>query len=102
VIGWKVGYLTGSAKLMHAVSKAHQFLVFTTAPNLQRSVVFELKQDDSYSDRLNDSMRGKRDRLSGALSKIPDVEPELFNRLRFAKQDQVLDDAASRLAAHFS
>ena len=55
-----------------------------------------------YDCYLNDSMRGKRDRLSGALSKIPDVEPELFNRLRFAKQDQVLDDAASRLAAHFS
>ncbi len=27
--------------------------------------------------------------------------PDLFIRFGFAKQDQVLDDAAARLAAHF-
>jgi len=99
--GWKIGYLTEPAELMHAVSKAHQFLVFITPPNLQRTVAFGLTQDDSYSQRLNDSMRGKRDRLSEALDKIPDFELELFIRFHFAKQDQVLDDAAARLAAHF-
>lgn len=73
--GWKVGYLTGTAELLRAVSKAHQFLVFTTAPNLQRAVAFGLGQDDGYFDGLNESMRGKRDRLAEALARIPGFEP---------------------------
>lgn len=149
--GWKVGYLTGPEVLMRAVAKAHQFLVFTTAPNLQRAVAFGLNQDDSYFNRLNETMSAKRDRLSDALVKIPGFEPapcqgtyflfvdiadtgfdgsdiefckhitsnagvtavpvsafyqeggpETFIRFCFAKHDKVLDDAAARLAAHFS
>ena len=73
--GWKVGYLTGPEDLMRAVAKAHQFLVFTTAPNLQRAVAFGLGQDDAYFNGLNDSMRAKRDRLSEALDKIPGFAP---------------------------
>ena len=73
--GWKVGYLTGPEELMRAVSKAHQFLVFTTAPNLQRAVAFGLVQDDAYFNGLNASMRAKRDRLSDSLAKIPGFDP---------------------------
>jgi aspartate/methionine/tyrosine aminotransferase len=73
--GWKVGYLTGPEELMRAVSKAHQFLVFTTAPNLQRAVAFGLDQDDAYFNGLNTSMRAKRDRLSDSLAKIPGFDP---------------------------
>jgi aspartate/methionine/tyrosine aminotransferase len=68
--GWKVGYLTGPEHLLQPIAKAHQFLVFTTAPNLQRAVAFGLGQDDSYFDGLRDSMQAKRDRLSTALAAI--------------------------------
>jgi len=68
--GWKVGYLTGPEHLLQPISKAHQFLVFTTAPNLQRAVAFGLGQDDSYFDGLCGSMQAKRDRLSDALAGI--------------------------------
>ncbi len=68
--GWKVGYLTAPEHLLQPISKAHQFLVFTTAPNLQRAVAFGLGQDDSYFEGLRDSMQAKRDRLSGALAGI--------------------------------
>ena len=68
--GWKVGYLTGPEHLLQPISKAHQFLVFTTAPNLQRAVAFGLGQDDSYFDGLRGSMQAKRDRLAGALAGI--------------------------------
>ena len=44
--GWKVGYPTGPAPLTRLVFKAHQFLVFTTPPNLQPAVAFGLEQDD--------------------------------------------------------
>jgi len=68
--GWKVGYLTGPGHLMAPVSKAHQFLVFTTAPNLQRAVAFGLRQDNSYFDGLRDGMAEKRDRLAAGLGEI--------------------------------
>ena len=73
--GWKVGYLTGSEYLLKAVSKAHQFLVFTTAPNLQRAVADGLNQDELYFSRLNIDMKAKRDRLSAGLSKVPGFKP---------------------------
>ena len=73
--GWKVGYLTGSEYLLKAVSKAHQFLVFTTAPNLHRAVADGLNQDDLYFSRLNIDMKAKRDRLSAGLSKVPGFKP---------------------------
>jgi aspartate/methionine/tyrosine aminotransferase len=68
--GWKVGYITAPAHLLGPISKAHQFLVFTTAPNLQRAVAFGLGQEDSYFDGLRDDMARRRDRLAGALTGI--------------------------------
>lgn len=72
--GWKVGYLTAPADLLQPISKAHQFLVFTTAPNLQRAVAFGLEQDDSYFNGLRDSMQAKRDRLAEGLGRINGFE----------------------------
>lgn len=69
--GWKVGYLTAPAHLLQPISKAHQFLVFTTAPNLQRAVAFGLGQEDGYFTGLRDSMKRKRDRLADGLRSIP-------------------------------
>jgi aspartate/methionine/tyrosine aminotransferase len=68
--GWKVGYLTAPDHLLAPISKAHQFLVFTTAPNLQRAVAFGLSQDDSYFNALRDDMKARRDRLSAGLTTL--------------------------------
>lgn len=67
--GWKVGYLTAPPHLLAPIAKAHQFLVFTTAPNLQRAVAFGLAQGDDYFDELASTMQAKRDRLSRGLSR---------------------------------
>jgi N-succinyldiaminopimelate aminotransferase len=75
--GWKVGYLTGSQDLISAVAKAHQFLVFTTAPNLQRAVAFGLNQSNEYFDQLNVTMKSKRDKLNDALARIPGFKPAI-------------------------
>lgn len=74
VTGWKVGYVTAPADLLQPISKAHQFLVFTTAPNLQRAVAYGLGQDDSYFNGLRDTMQAKRDRLADGLSRINGFE----------------------------
>jgi aspartate/methionine/tyrosine aminotransferase len=68
--GWKVGYSVGAAKLINAVSKAHQFLTFATPPNLQKAVAFGLKKDMDYFKGLRGEMESKRDRLSKGLASI--------------------------------
>lgn len=68
--GWKVGYVTASRDLIAPLSKAHQFLVFTTAPNLQHAVAFGLTQEDSYFNKLADDLQAKRDRLAAGLARI--------------------------------
>jgi len=62
--GWKVGYITCAPDLLQPIAKAHQFLVFTTPPNLQRAVAQGLGKDDSFFRALADSLQSKRDRLA--------------------------------------
>jgi N-succinyldiaminopimelate aminotransferase len=65
--GWKVGYVTASPELLQPVAKAHQFLAFTTAPNLQAGVAYGLAKEQGYFDQLAASMQAKRDRLAAGL-----------------------------------
>ncbi|MEO3432930.1 aminotransferase [Inquilinus sp. CAU 1745] len=68
--GWKVGYITAAPALLAAVSKAHQFLTFTTPPNLQAAIAYGLGKDDSYFDGLAAEMQKKRDRLGAGLAAL--------------------------------
>jgi aspartate/methionine/tyrosine aminotransferase len=67
--GWKVGYVSGPARLVSVVAKAHQNLTFTTPPNLQRAVAAGLGKDDSYFDSLSGSLASKCARLSAGLER---------------------------------
>jgi aspartate/methionine/tyrosine aminotransferase len=68
--GWKVGYITASPKLLGIVAKAHQFLVFTTPPNLQRAVAYGLDQEQGWYTRLGHDLQEKRDLLEKGLSAL--------------------------------
>ena len=68
--GWKIGYGTASPDVMAPVAKAHQFLTFTTPPNLQRAVAFGLAKEDAYFTGLSAGMQASRDRLAKGLSEI--------------------------------
>ncbi|MEP1933137.1 MAG: aminotransferase [Roseibium sp.] len=68
--GWKVGYITGPAQLLDPIAKAHQWLTFTTPPNLQKAVAYGLGKDDSYYDGLADDLMAKRDRMAEGLRKL--------------------------------
>ncbi len=68
--GWKVGYSVGAPKLIEAMAKAHQFLTFTTPPNLQKAVAYGLNKDNEYFRSLGIDMQAKRDRLSDGLANI--------------------------------
>jgi aspartate/methionine/tyrosine aminotransferase len=66
--GWKVGYATGPAPLISLMSKAHQFLTFTTPPALQLAVAQGLAQEDAYYHGLAHDLEAKRDRLAAGLT----------------------------------
>lgn len=68
--GWKVGYVTAAPALLAPVMRAHQFLVFTTPPNLQRAVAQGLAKGADYFDGLAGGMAAKRDRLSAGLTRV--------------------------------
>ncbi|MGE0725279.1 MAG: aminotransferase, partial [Alphaproteobacteria bacterium] len=68
--GWKVGYVTACPALLAPVMRAHQFLVFTTAPNLQRAVADGLAKGEDYFRGLSDGMQDKRDRISAGLARV--------------------------------
>lgn len=68
--GWKVGYVSGPARLISLVAKAHQNLTFTTAPNLQRAVALGLAKPDAYFASLADDLQERRDILGSGLRRL--------------------------------
>ncbi len=61
--GWKVGFACGAPALIEVFAKAHQFLTFTTPPNLQRAVAYALGKERSYFDEMRAGFQRSRDRL---------------------------------------
>jgi len=68
--GWKVGYITAPAAMLSPIAKCHQFLVFTTPPNLQQGVAYGLGKDDAYFTRLAGDLEAKRDRFGSGLREL--------------------------------
>jgi aspartate/methionine/tyrosine aminotransferase len=66
--GWKVGFVCASAPLMRVLAKAHQFLTFTTPPNLQVAVAYGLAKEDAYFETLRADLQRSRDRFAAGLS----------------------------------
>ncbi len=68
--GWKVGYITAAPELLSPIAKAHQFVTFTTPPNLQKAVAYGLGKADAYFDALAADMQAKRDRFAAGLARV--------------------------------
>jgi aspartate/methionine/tyrosine aminotransferase len=65
--GWKVGFVMAAPPLMRVLAKAHQFLTFTTPPNLQAAAAYGLAKDDSYFLGMRESLQRSRDRFAEGL-----------------------------------
>lgn len=65
--GWKVGLVAAAPPILKAVAKTHQFLAFTTAPNLQAAVAYGLGKDDAYFAAMRLRLQGLRDHFSSGL-----------------------------------
>ncbi len=68
--GWKIGYITACPALLQPILKAHQFVTFTSAPNLQSAVAYGLTKDDSYFNGLSGDLQARRDYLGTGLKEI--------------------------------
>jgi N-succinyldiaminopimelate aminotransferase len=65
--GWKVGWMCAAEPLSAVLAKAHQFLTFTTPPNLQTAVAYGLAKDDAYFADMRAANQRSRDRLVAGL-----------------------------------
>ena len=68
--GWKVGLVCAAPELMRVLAKTHQFLTFTTPPNLQTAVAYGLMKDDSYFSQMRGAYERSRDRLAQGLAQL--------------------------------
>jgi aspartate/methionine/tyrosine aminotransferase len=67
--GWKVGFLCAAPALTEVIAKAHQFLTFTTPPNLQSAVAWGLGNSDDWFRAMPTDLAASRDRLAGGLKR---------------------------------
>jgi len=65
--GWKVGWLVAAPALANVVARAHQFLTFSTAPNLQAAVAFGLKDGDAWLAPMRERFARARNRMTSGL-----------------------------------
>ena len=66
--GWKVGFVVAAPALMKVLAKAHQFLTFTTPPNLQAAVAYGLGKDESYFTGMRADLARARDLFAAGLA----------------------------------
>lgn len=65
--GWKVGFICAPPALNRVVAKAHQFLTFTTPPNLQTAVAFGLDEAGDWFQTMPRTLAASQDRLAEGL-----------------------------------
>lgn len=65
--GWKVGWLCAAPRLTHSLARAHQFLTFTTPPNLQTAVAWGLDNGAGRFEAMARDLERSRDRLAEGL-----------------------------------
>ena len=66
--GWKIGWLVASSELATLAARAHQFLTFSSAPNLQAAVAYGLNEGDSWLQPMRDRFARARDRMTDGLA----------------------------------
>jgi aspartate/methionine/tyrosine aminotransferase len=67
--GWKVGFLCAAPAITEVLAKAHQFLTFTTPPNLQSAVAWGLGNSDDWFASMPGELAASRDRLAEGLKR---------------------------------
>ena len=101
--GWKVGFLCAAPALTRALAGAHQFLTFTTPPNLQEAVAFGLSEPGDWFEAMPAGLQRSRDRLAAGLREagfvVLDSGGTYFLNVDLAASGAVEDDRTFSLRA---
>ena len=101
--GWKVGWIVAAPALAAVVARAHQFLTFATAPNLQAAVAFGLNEGDAWIQPMRDRFQRARDRMTQGLRsagyEVLDATSTYFLCVDLAASGLAIDDEAFATAA---
>ncbi len=65
--GWKIGWLVAAPELANVAARAHQFLTFASAPNLQAAVAYGLDDGDAWLEPMRQRFSRARDRMAAGL-----------------------------------
>jgi len=68
--GWKVGFVSAAPDILRVLAKAHQFLTFTTPPNLQSAVAYGLGKEMAYFEGMRRDFARSRDRFTQGLRSL--------------------------------
>jgi len=65
--GWKIGWIAAAPELATLAARAHQFLTFASAPNLQAAVAFGLAEGDEWLVPMRQRFARARDEMAAGL-----------------------------------
>ena len=68
--GWKVGWMCAAPEISQVLVRAHQFLTFTTPPNLQWAVAQGLRHELAWVEQSRAGFQRSRDRLAAGLARL--------------------------------
>jgi aspartate/methionine/tyrosine aminotransferase len=96
--GWKIGWMCAAPALTQVLMRAHQFLTFTTPPNLQWAVAEGLRGQMDWVEQSRSGFQRSRDRLAAGLERLGlrtlPSQATWFIALDLAASGIALDDAA--------
>ncbi|HLT78421.1 MAG TPA: aminotransferase [Ferrovibrio sp.] len=96
--GWKVGFVCAAPQILKVLGKAHQYITFTTPPNLQAAVAYGLAKDDAYFLGMRRDLQAARDRFTVGLSSagiaVLPSKATYFLNIDLAPIANDIDDAA--------
>ena len=96
--GWKIGWLVGAPELAAIAARAHQFLTFASAPNLQAAVAFGLAEGDNWIEPMRSRFARARDLMAQGLRDagyaVLDSASTYFMCVDLAASGIALDDEA--------
>lgn len=96
--GWKIGWMVAPQQLADVAARAHQFLTFCSAPNLQAAVAFGMAEGDVWIDPMRARFARARDKMTEGLRSIGydvlDAQSTYFLCVDLAASGIAMDDEA--------
>ena len=95
---FRSGFVCAAPAILRVLAKAHQFITFTTPPNLQAAVAYGLGKADDYFETMRRDLQRSRDRFVHGLQALDfpvlDAQGTYFLNVDLAPLGRNEDDEA--------